>query len=149
MVRITTTPAIKNAPEAGLAEGNGAFSNTHLAALLLIVPWVVKRMLPLVNRGGFYTYWFLFVLCGIPVAIGYWTLMSTYGPRKNEKVALPGHPLEDYVDIKDPELAQHYGGNKKIPMQVFHDAYFEGKVEFKGQIIWTWCIGATVNTTYR
>lgn len=132
-VRTTSTPAIKNAPEAGLAEGSGSFSNIQLAALLILVPWVVKRILPLVNRGGFYTYWFLFALCGIPVAIGYWTLMSTYGSRKNEKVVLPGKPLEEYIDIKDPELRQHYGGDKKIPMQVFHDAYFEGKVEFKGQ----------------
>ncbi|KAF8502975.1 hypothetical protein JB92DRAFT_823801 [Gautieria morchelliformis] len=83
---------------------------------------------PLVNRGGFCTYWFLFALCGVPVTIGYWTLMSTYGPRKNEKVALPGKPLEEYIEIKDPQLRQHYGGEKKIPMQVLHDAYFDGKL---------------------
>lgn len=134
-VRTTSTPAIKNAPEAGLAEGNGSFSNLHLAILLFVVPWVVKRVLPLVNRGGFYTYWFMFALCGIPVAIGYWTLMSTYGPRKNEKVTLPGKPLEEYIELKDPDLKRLYGGDNKIPMQVFHDAYFDGKAEFKGDVL--------------
>lgn len=131
-VRTTSTPAIKNAPEAGLAEGNGSFSNLHLAILVFVVPWVVKRVLPLVNRGGFYTYWFMFALCGVPVAIGYWTLMSTYGPRKNEKVTLPGKPLEEYIELKDPDLKRLYGGDNKIPMQVFHEAYFDGKAEFKG-----------------
>ncbi|KAF8573700.1 cyclopropane fatty acid synthase domain-containing protein [Ramaria rubella] len=134
-VRTTSTPAIKNAPEAGLAEGSGSFSNLHLAILLVVVPWVVKRMLPLVNRGGFYTYLFMFMLCGVPTAIGYWTLMSTYGSRKNDKVILPGKPLETYVEIKDAELRQHYGGDRKIPMQVFHDAFFDGKVEFKGDVL--------------
>lgn len=133
-VRLTSTPAIKNAPEAGLAEGNGTFSNLHLTILVFVFPWFVKRMLPLVNRGGFYTYWFLFLICGIPVTIAYWTIMSIYGPRKNEKVVLPGKPIEEYIEIKDLELKQHYGGGNKIPMQVFHDAYFDGKVDFKGAV---------------
>ncbi|GJJ13054.1 hypothetical protein Clacol_007303 [Clathrus columnatus] len=134
-VRVTSTPAIKNAPEAGLAEGNGTFSNLHLGILVVVVPWFVKRMLPFVNRGGFYTYWTLFFICGIPVTIAYWTLMSMYGPRKNEKVVLPGKPIEEYIEIKDVELKQHYGGTNKIPMQVFHDAYFDGKVDFKGDVL--------------
>ncbi|KAF8528427.1 cyclopropane fatty acid synthase domain-containing protein [Hysterangium stoloniferum] len=134
-VRTTSTPAIKNAPEVGLAEGNGSFSNLHLAALVLVVPWIVKRMLPLVSRGGFYTYWFMFLVCGLPVTMAYWTIMSTYGPRKNYKVSLPGKPLEEYIEIKDAGLKQLYGGDKKIPMQVFHDAYFDGKIEFKGDVL--------------
>lgn len=60
--------------------------------------------------------------------------MSLYGPRKNEKVILPGKPVEDYIEIKDLELKQHYGGSNKIPVQIFHDAYFDGKVDFKGRV---------------
>jgi hypothetical protein len=132
-VRVTNTPAIKNAPLVGLAEGNGSFSNMQLAAAVLIVPWLVKRVLPIVNRGGFKTYLFMVLLLGIPVAVGYWTLMSMYGRRKNTKVEAPGKDVEEYITIKNLELKNKYHGKEKIPMQEFHDAYFDGKIEFKGQ----------------
>lgn len=131
-VRQTDTPAIKNAPLVGLAEGNGSFSNYHLAALVVFVSWVVKRMLPLVNRGGLKTYIFMFLLCGGPVTVGYWAFMSRYGGRKNEKVTLPGKDIEEYIAIHDPELKAKYHGKEKIPMQLFHDAFFEGKIDFEG-----------------
>jgi len=131
-VRVTNYPAIKNAPLVGLAEGNGAFNNYHLAALLVIVPYVVKSFLPIVKYGGFKTYLFVFLLTGAPTAVGYWTFNSIYGGRRNEKVVLPGKDIEEYIDIKDAELKQLYKGKEKIPMQVFHDAYFEGKIDFKG-----------------
>ncbi|KAJ6586008.1 cyclopropane fatty acid synthase domain-containing protein [Mycena capillaripes] len=134
-VRETTLPSIKNAPLVGLAEGNAQFSNYHLAALVLIVPYIVKSFLPFVNRGGWYTYWFMVLLTGVPTTVAYWTLMSTYGARKNEKVALPGKDIEEYVTIQDPELKKLYYGKNKIPMQVFHDAYFEGKIDFKGDVL--------------
>ncbi|EIW80833.1 sphingolipid C9-methyltransferase [Coniophora puteana RWD-64-598 SS2] len=131
----TESPAIKNAPYVGLVEGNGSFSNVHLAVLALGVPWVVKRVLPFVNRGGFATYVLLAVLLGAPVAVGYWAVMSRCGPRKNEKVALPGKDIEAYITIKDPELRAVYHGKEKIPMQVFHDAYFEGKIDFNDDVL--------------
>jgi sphingolipid C9-methyltransferase len=131
-VRTTDSPAIKNAPLAGLAEGNGQFSNLHLAALVVAVPWVVKHFTPVVSRGGFKTYLFVLLLTGVPTAIGYWTVMSHVGKRKNEKVVLPGKNIEEYLTFKDQILAGLYSGKDKIPMQVFHDAYFEGKVDFKG-----------------
>jgi sphingolipid C9-methyltransferase len=132
-VRVTNTPAIKNAPLVGLAEGNGSFSNLQLAAAVLVVPWLVKRVLPIVNRGGFKTYLFIVLLLGVPVTVGYWTLMSMYGRRKNTKVEAPGNDIEEYITIKDPELKSKYHDKEKIPMQEFHDAFFDGKIEFKGQ----------------
>lgn len=131
MVRVTNVPTIKNAPLP--AEGNGSFSNLALAGLILGVPWVVKRLIPFVNRGGFYTYWFFVALLGVPVTVAYWTVMSLYGPRKNEKVVLPGKDASEYYEIKDPELKAQWGNGKdKMPMQIWHDAYFDGKIEPKG-----------------
>jgi hypothetical protein len=61
--------------------------------------------------------------------------MSIYGPRKNEKCKLPGKPLTDYLEFRDAELAREYAGrHRKIPMQIAHDAYFEGKIDFKGDV---------------
>jgi cyclopropane fatty-acyl-phospholipid synthase-like methyltransferase len=134
-VRPTSSPAIKNAPVIGLAEGNGAFNNAHLAVAVLTVPYVLKRILPIVSRGGFKTYLFLLVLTGVPTTIGYWTFISHYGPRRNEKVVLPGKDIETYITIKDPELKAKYHGKEKIPMQIFHDAYFDGKIEFNGDVL--------------
>lgn len=76
---------------------------------------------------------FLFLLTGLPVTIGYWMLMSHIGQRANDKCNLPGKNIEEYLDIKDPELRAKYHGQTKIPMQVFHDAYFDGKIEPKGK----------------
>jgi sphingolipid C9-methyltransferase len=139
LVKPTTTPAIKNAPILGLAEGNGSFSNLHLAALVLGVPYVLKRILPIVSRGGFKTYVFLVIVTGIPVTIAYWTYMSQRPDRKNFKVNLPGRNIEHYITIKDPELKELYNGKKKIPMQVFHDAYFEGKIDFNEDLMGGMC----------
>ena len=131
-VTVTNSPAIKNAPLIGLAEGNGYFNNYHLVALVLAVPWFVKRILPLFNLGGWKTYWFLVLLLGIPITIAYWSVVSHYGPRKNQKIQLPGRSIEEYFTIHDPDLKTKYNGKQKIPMQIFHDAFFEGKIDFNG-----------------
>jgi len=131
-VRVTNYPAIKNAPLVGLAEGISTFNNLHLAACVLVVPYIVKSFLPIVSRGGFKTYLFLLVVTGVPTTVAYWTAMSNYGARKNEKVVLPGKDIESYITIHDPELKKQYSGKNKIPMQIFHDAYFDGKIDFNG-----------------
>lgn len=131
-VRVTNYPAIKNAPLVGLAEGNGAFNNLHLAGLLIVVPYILKSFLPIIKYGGFKTYLFMFTLTALPTTVGYWTLNSIYGGRRNEKVVLPGNDIEHYITINDAELKKLYKGKEKIPMQLFHDAYFEGKIDFNG-----------------
>ncbi|PWN50394.1 S-adenosyl-L-methionine-dependent methyltransferase [Violaceomyces palustris] len=143
-VRLTDYPAIANAPLP--AEGNGSFNNYHLAGLVLFAPAVILRLIPFVNPSWFSwtAYFFLVAIFGVPVTIGYWTVMSIYGPRKNEKVVLPGKPIEFYLDIKDPELKKTYFGHKKIPLSVFHEAFFEGKIDIKGDMLdlleyrWDW-----------
>lgn len=132
-VKATNYPSIKNAPLIGLAEGNGSFSNLTLAALVLGVPYFLKKWLPLIRYGGWTTYWVLVALTGLPVTIAYWTIMSTYGKRINEKVQLPGKDIEEYITLKDMELKIPYGGKDKIPMQVFQEAFFDGKADFKGK----------------
>ena len=132
-VKISKTPTIKNPPLVGVAEGNGDFNNLHLAAIVLGVPWVLKRVLPIVSHGGFKTYIFLVVVFGVPLTIGYWIVMSIYGKRKNEKVAIPAVNIEEFITTDDTELKAKYHDKEKIPMQIFHDAYFDGKYEFNGE----------------
>lgn len=129
-LRSTKWKAIHNATLP--AEGSGAFNNVHLAILDLAVPWFVQRMIPF--KTGWKTYWFLFALFFVPLTIGYWIITSRFGPRKNERTKLPNRPLSEYYTIKDRDLAAKYEG-KKMPMQVFHDAYFEGKIDFNGDVL--------------
>lgn len=59
--------------------------------------------------------------------------MSRIGSRKNERVSLPGRPITDYLVFNDPELKRQYaGGKKKIPMNVFSEAYFDKKIDIVG-----------------
>lgn len=125
----TKYPAIANAPLP--AEGSAAFSNLQFVAVLLVGPWLVTKILPF--KTGWTFYFFLCVLLFLPLGMGYWHLASKYGKRINEKVPFPGKPLEHYIDLKNSTL-QKYAG-KKIPMQIFHDAYFDGKVDFKGDVL--------------
>ncbi|KAK0463653.1 uncharacterized protein EV420DRAFT_1100827 [Desarmillaria tabescens] len=135
-VKVPSFAAIKNALLVGLAEGNSYFSNYHLAAVVLLDPYILKSFLSVVSRCGFKMYFFLLVLSGIPALVAYWALASMYGTRKNLKVApLPGKDIDEYIEIKDVELFRLYKGKDKIHIQVFHDAYFDGKAEFKGDVL--------------
>ncbi|WVR03754.1 hypothetical protein IAU60_000749 [Kwoniella sp. DSM 27419] len=129
-VRTTNYPAIANAPLP--AEGNASFSNYELAAVVLLGPWLIQRLLPFGRSWGFY--WFLVILLGVPLAVGYWTFKSKFGSRLNEKVAFPGKPTSHYITIKDDKLKK-YNEGKKIPMQIFHDAYFANKIDFNGDVL--------------
>lgn len=143
-VRLTNYPTIKNAVLP--AEGNGSFNNMHLALLVLLGPAVLLRLIPFVKASwfGWRSYILLVAVLGVPLTIAYWTIMSMTGPRINEKVTLPNRPIEDYLDIQDESLRRKYTGYNKIPMQIFWDAYIDGKIEVKGDLLdvleyrWDW-----------
>lgn len=56
-------------------------------------------------------------------------------PRKNEKVKLPGRPVEYYLTFKNEADKLKYSGRNKIPMETFHNLYFGGEVDFKGDCL--------------
>lgn len=97
------------------------------------MPWLVTRLFPF--RTGWIFYFILNALLFIPVGATYWTLMGRYGRRINEKVPFPGRPLEHYIDLGNSTMRKWAEAGKKIPMQVFHDAYFDGKVNFRGDVL--------------
>ena len=99
-------------------------------AIILVVPFFLTRFVPYFSFSTSFV--FLFLLTSLPLTVGYWMISSIYGGRKNDKCNLPGKNIEEYLEIKDPELRAKYNGQTKIPMQVFHDAYFDGKIQVKG-----------------
>ncbi|KAI9632718.1 S-adenosyl-L-methionine-dependent methyltransferase [Dioszegia hungarica] len=128
--RVTNSPAIANAPLP--AEGSASFNNYHLAGSVFAVTYLFQRIfLPFAKSWT--TFFVLLVLLFLPVTVAYWTLSSKFGKRVNEKVPFPNRPQGDYIEIKSGDMDKWRG--KKIPMQIFHDAYFEGKFEFKGDVL--------------
>lgn len=104
-----------------------------MGAAVVAVPYFLWKILPIPYFSFTTVYTCLLLLTGLPTIVGYWTLMSHIGGNRRSHVILPGKDIEEYMTIVDPELKAKYHGQVKIPMQVFHDAYFEDKIEIKGE----------------
>ncbi|KAI3393686.1 hypothetical protein diail_3823 [Diaporthe ilicicola] len=130
-VRTTSYPAIKNAPLPADAAGNESFSLIALAFVLGIPPfWLSWKV-----GGGNKTALFFALFTTIPLLGGFWLLASSISPRKNEKARYPGRPVEHYLTFKKPADQAKYHGKNKIPMETFHEMYFDGDVEFNGDCL--------------
>ncbi len=77
---------------------------------------------------------FTLVTC-VPLLVAYWTYASAYSPRTNEKVKLPGRPVEHYITFKNEADKAKWSGRNKIPIQTFYEMYFDGKVDFNGDCL--------------
>ncbi|KAL8989690.1 MAG: hypothetical protein Q9177_001482 [Variospora cf. flavescens] len=130
-VRTTAYPAIKNAPLPADASGSEDFSNTLLIVLITVIPWLLARKV----GGGIYTTLFFAIFTSIPILCTFWYLASTISPRKNEKARYPGRPVEHYLHFHHEKDRASYYGKSKIPMETFHEMYFDGKVDFKGDAL--------------
>lgn len=135
-VKTTALPAIRNAPLPADGPGARSFSNLAMAGFVVLIPYFVARKL----GGGFKTWLFFTLLFAIPIMMAYWTLLSSYSPRINQKVKLPNKPISHYLEFHTPELKAKYetsnnGKGTKIPMETFQQLYFDGKVSFKGDCL--------------
>src|SRR3954471_4563289 len=74
-------PTIKNAPLPADGPGNDSFSNTLLFSLLGGIPLYMSWKV----GGGFKTTIFFGLLTSIPILVGFWTVFSSFSPRRNEK----------------------------------------------------------------
>ncbi|MCJ1464076.1 Sphingolipid C9-methyltransferase 2 [Pseudocyphellaria aurata] len=126
-VRTTNYPAVKNGPLPADAAGNESFSNTLLFSLLVVVPAYFARTV----GGGLFTSVFFALFTSIPIIVAFWIIASSISPRKNEKARYPGRPVEHYLHFKNEEDRAKYRGKNKIPMETFHEMYFDGAVDFK------------------
>jgi sphingolipid C9-methyltransferase len=75
------------------------------------------------------------ILTSFPILASFWYLSSSLTPRKNEKVKLPGRPVEFYLDFLKKSDNLKYRGTNKIPIDTFQMLYFNGDVEFKGDCL--------------
>ncbi|KAI0526462.1 S-adenosyl-L-methionine-dependent methyltransferase [Xylaria bambusicola] len=130
-VKTTSYPAIKNAPLPADSAGSDTFSNTLLFSLLIGVPvWFSWKV-----GGGLKTSIFFGVLLFIPILGSFWLTVSAISPRKNEKAKYPGRSVEHYLTFKKPSDQAKYHGKNKIPIETFYEMYFDGDVEFNGDVL--------------
>lgn len=97
----------------------------------MIIPAYLARQL----HGGLYTTLFFALLTSIPILMTFWAIASAISPRKNEKATYPGRTVEHYLSFRSEEDRARYHGKNKIPMETFHEMYFDEKVDFKGDCL--------------
>jgi sphingolipid C9-methyltransferase len=113
------------------AAGNDSFSLVALALVLGIPPfWLSWKV-----GGGNKTAVFFALFTTIPLLAAFWLVVSSISPRKNEKARFPGRPVEHYLTFKKPSDQAKYHGKNKIPMETFHEMYFDGDVDFNGDCL--------------
>jgi hypothetical protein len=97
----------------------------------LVVPFYLTSKV----GGGIKTFVFFGLITFLPILVAFWTAASTFSPRKNTKAKFPGKSIEHYLEFHREEDTQKYKGNVKIPMETFHEMYFQGDVSFKGDCL--------------
>lgn len=92
-------------------------------------------MLTLCVGGGVFAGIFFALVSALPILVAVWTWASRKSPRLNEKVKLPGRPIEHYVTFQDAADKAKWSGDRKIPIQTFCEMYVDGKVQFNGDCL--------------
>lgn len=99
----------------------------------MIIPAYLSRSV----SGGLFTWLFFALFTSVPILATFWYLASTVSPRKNEKARFPGRPVEHYLQFHNEKDRMKYHGKSKIPIETFHEMYFNGAVDFKGDALET------------
>ena len=108
------------------------FSNYHLGAAIVGVPAIFNLALGL----SYAWYPVLVAIFALPAFIAYHILQSATGMPSRPPAGLPGKPLDTYMTIKSPEL-QGYSAQRRIPIATFFEAYFDEKIDLKGDMLET------------
>ncbi|KAJ6127931.1 sphingolipid C9-methyltransferase 1 [Penicillium samsonianum] len=127
----TGSPAIHNPPLPAEGAGNISFSNSLLLSGLLGIPASLTYIL----GGGIKTGIFIGLLTTVPILVSFWAWTSTRSPRINDKVKLPGRPIEEYVTFKSKANRSKWQGRNRVPLQTFCEMYLDGAVDFNGDCL--------------
>ena len=131
LTRAPQYSAIKNAPLPADAAGSENFNNYILFGLIGLVPAYLSWKV----GGGLKTWIFFGLFTSIPILVSFWFVASSMSPRKNEKARYPGAPIEHYLKFHREADKAKYRGKNKIPMETFHEMYFDGLVDFNGDAL--------------
>lgn len=102
-----------------------------LIAILLVIPGYLAYKV----GGGLYLTIFFAIFTSLPILAAFWLAASSIAPRKNEKVRLPGAPVEHYLTFHRASDRAKYKGRNKIPLETFYEMFFDGHVDFNGDAL--------------
>lgn len=125
------SPSIKDGVLPADGPGAEGFSNLALLTLLISVP----SFLSWITKAEWLTSGLIAVLTSFPLLATFWYLASKYTSRKNDRIKLPGRPIEHYLTFNKETDRIEYHGKKKIPIDTFQEMYFNGDVEFNGDCL--------------
>lgn len=104
------------------------FNNYYLIATIAGLPLMVTLALPV----SIWSYPIILAVLAFPSFALFNILWCLNVKMPSAQQQLPGKPIEHYMTILDPELAALYKGHTKIPMNLFAESYFDGKIDVKG-----------------
>lgn len=70
-----------------------------------------------------------------PILVVFWAWTSATSPRMNEKVKLPGRPVEHYLTFRNDADKKRWSGQNKIPIHSFGEMYINGQVDINGDCL--------------
>jgi hypothetical protein len=131
LILLLQSPSIKDGVLPADGPGGEGFSNIALIALLISVPCLLSWLF----KSSWLLTGLIIVLTSFPLLASFWYFSSRLTSRKNEKVKLPGRPVEFYLTFLKKDDRMKYRGKNKIPIDTFQTLYFNGDIEFKGDCL--------------
>ncbi|KAH6566995.1 hypothetical protein BASA50_005449 [Batrachochytrium salamandrivorans] len=130
------------APEKLVVEGTGGeyFSTTQMLSAIFGVPAAAVILVLGPTLTALFWYPVLLLLLGLPSFAAYHVFYALTAIPNRPQKGLPGLGVSTYLDIKDPALKLRYASPTssaatKIPIETFFEAYFDDKIELKGDML--------------
>ena len=123
---------IAEAPYAVEGIGSETFSTRNMYATIALVPLFVQLTLGFT----FWAYFPLLAFLAIPTFAAFQIVSSKINAPIRAQKGLPGKPIESYLTIKNTARL-NYAGRQKIPIEEFFEAYFDGDIDLKGDMLET------------
>jgi hypothetical protein len=122
------------APAPYVVEGAGfeTFSTRNMYLSIFGVPLVVQWIAGL----SLYAYLPLLLVLAIPTFAAFQLMCSRNNAPLRPQTKLRGLKVDDYLEIKNAKYKM-YNGTNKIPMETFFEAYFDGDIDIKGDMLET------------
>ncbi|KNE67694.1 hypothetical protein AMAG_12428 [Allomyces macrogynus ATCC 38327] len=135
LVEDAKRPTVAPAPLPYHGAGSTQFPDKTMWAAIFGVPAV-----PVVALGASYV-WYLpsLLVLGLPTFAVFIYLSSRLLSPPAQLTKTPGKPLEHYLKFRDADWQKRFGGrapgSTKVPMEELFEAYFDEKVDLKGDVL--------------
>lgn len=111
--------------------GNLYFSIYRMIGVMVAVPVILSILLNISILKSFTP---LFLITFLPSFCVYNIYYCYFSVPIRPQIGLPGKNVEEYFKTLTPELSK-YVGKTKIPIEIFFENYFEGKIDLEGDML--------------